>query len=86
MNINKVLKYPMNTEKAVRMMEMENKLTFIVDLKANKRDVKKAIENLFNVKVKRINTMITPQGRKKAVIMLTKDSIAGDVMMKIGLV
>lgn len=86
MDVNNVLKYPMNTEKAVRMMEMENKLTFIVDLKATKTDIKKAIEKLFKVKVTKVNTMLTPQGKKKAYIMLTKDSIAGDVMMKIGLV
>ena len=66
-------------------MESENKLVFIVDLKAEKIDVKKAAEKLFNVKVEKINTLITPTGKKKAFIKLNQENKAVDVMTQLGL-
>ncbi len=81
----KVLKYPVNTEKSMKLMESENKLVFIVDLKAEKIDVKKAAEKLFNVKVEKINTLITPTGKKKAFIKLKNENKAVDVMTQLGL-
>ena len=81
----KVLKYPVNTEKSMKLMESENKLVFIVDLKAEKIDVKKAAEKLFSVKVEKINTLITPAGKKKAFIKLNKENKAVDVMTQLGL-
>ena len=79
------IKYPISTEKAVRLMESDNKLTFIVDLKANKQEIKKAIEELFQVKVTKVNTIIIPSGKKKAYIKLAKDTPAIDVATKLGL-
>ena len=67
-------------------MESENKLVFIVDLKAEKIDVKKAAEKLFNVKVEKINTLITPTGKKKAFIKLNQENKAVDVMTQLGLI
>jgi len=81
----KVLKHPVNTEKSMKLMESENKLVFIVDLKAEKIDVKKAAEKLFNVKVEKINTLITPTGKKKAFIKLNQENKAVDVMTQLGL-
>jgi len=81
----KVLKYPVNTEKSMKLMETENKLVFIVDLNAEKIDVKKAAEKLFSVKVEKINTLITPAGKKKAFIKLKKENKAVDVMTQLGL-
>jgi len=81
----KVLKYPINTEKAVKIMELENKLTFIVDLKSNKNDIKKSAEKLLNVKVEKINTLVGSDGKKKAYIKLTKENKAVDVMAQMGL-
>ena len=81
----KVLLYPLTTEKAVKLLETENKLTFIVDLKASKKEIKDEIEKTFNVKVLKINTLITPKGKKKAYIKLAKDTPAMDVMTKLGL-
>ena len=81
----KVLLYPLTTEKAVKLLETENKLTFVVDLKANKKEIKDEIEKTFNVKVLKVNTLITPKGKKKAYIKLAKDTPAMDVMTKLGL-
>src|SRR3989338_5106660 len=46
-----ILKYPLVTEKAVNMIDAENKLVFVVDGKATKQIVKKAVEELYKVKV-----------------------------------
>lgn len=80
----KIIKYPLTTEKSVRLMESENKLTFIVDKKSDKPQIKKAVEDLFKVKVAGVNTMIQ-KGRKKAYVQLSKDSKALDVATQLGL-
>ena len=52
-----ILKYPLATEKAFRLVEKENKLLFVIDLKTDKKMVKKAVEEAFDVKVKKVNTV-----------------------------
>ena len=76
---------PLATEKAVRIMESENKLVFIVDRKANKLEIREAIETLFNVKVDNVNSLILKNGRKKVYATLNKDYKALDVATKLGL-
>ena len=80
-----VVKYPLTTEKNVRMMQEENKLVFIVDRKSNKIEIKKAVEEVFNVKVVKVNTTILPTGKKKAYVKLSPDSLAIDVATDLGL-
>jgi len=63
-----IVKYPVITEKTVLMVEREGKITLIVDRRANKPHIKKIIEEKFDVKVKKVNTLITPSGEKKAII------------------
>ena len=74
------------TEAASMMVEKENKLVFIVDLKANKNIVKKAIEELYEVKVEKINLLITAKGKKKAFVKLRPDYNASDVAIKLGII
>lgn len=81
----KVIKHPLSTEKSIRLMESENKLIFVVDLKANKTEIKKAIEEVFKVKVKGVNTFITPQGEKRAYIKFSDETPAIDVATQMGL-
>ena len=81
----KVVKYPIMTEKTMRMVEEENKLVFIVDLKANKQMIKRAVEELFDVKVERVWTLITPRGEKKAIVKLRPEYKAVDVAMRLGI-
>lgn len=66
-------------------MESENKLVFIVNKKATKQEVKAELELLFNVKVANINTMIGPNGKKKAYVKFTADFPAIDVATQLGL-
>ncbi len=85
MEAYKTIKHPLATEKAVRMMEVENKLVLIVDRKATKNDIKKAVEELFSVKVLKVSTLNTPDNRKKAYILLSPETPAIDVATKLGL-
>jgi large subunit ribosomal protein L23 len=81
-----IVKKPVVTERSMDDMA-EKKYTFEVDVKANKAEIKKAIEKIFDVKVKKVNTMhvkgkLKRQGlhvgrrpnRKKAIVTLTPDS------------
>lgn len=81
-----IIKYPLATEKAIRLIESENIMTFIVDLKARKADIKKQVEDLYKVKITKVNTQITPKGTKKAYVKLTKDTPAIDVATQLGLI
>jgi large subunit ribosomal protein L23 len=73
------------TEAASLMVEKENKLVFIVDLKANKTDVKSAVQQLYEVKVEDVNIQITPTGEKKAFVKLHPDYKAADIAIKLGI-
>lgn len=79
------LSHPITTEKAVRLMESQNKLSFMVAKDASKSDVKKAVEEQFKVKVVKVTTLITPLGKKKAFIKLAPENPAIDVATKLGL-
>ena len=58
MNRFEIIKRPLDTEKLDRMRDRENKFAFEIDLKANKTEVKQAIEQLFKVKVLDVKTSI----------------------------
>jgi len=85
MDNNEVITYPLMTESASLMVERDNKLIFIVNLKAGKSDVKRAVEELYEVKVSKVNLLITPQGDKKAFVKLTPEYKASDVAIKLGI-
>ena len=77
---------PLTTEKAVKLMESENKLIVIAARKSKKQEIKNAAEKLFNVKVIRVNTMILTNGKKKAYLTLDKSTPAIDVATQLGLI
>lgn len=80
-----IIKYPLSTEKSIRLMESENKLVFVVDSRATKPEIRKAIEGTFNVKVASVNTANDTKGRKKAFVRLAPESPAIDLATKLGL-
>ncbi|MCK4498104.1 50S ribosomal protein L23 [Candidatus Bathyarchaeota archaeon] len=80
-----VILYPLMTEVASRLLETENKLVFVVSLKAGKKDIQKAVENLYEVKVARVNVLVTPRNEKKAFVKLHPDYKAVDVAIKLGI-
>ncbi|ELU38184.1 pre-mRNA-splicing factor PRP46 [Rhizoctonia solani AG-1 IA] len=76
--------HPVVTESAMKKIEDHNTLVFIVDLKSNKRQIKAAVKKLYDVDIAKINTLIRPDGRKKAYVRLTPDHEALDVANKGG--
>ena len=82
--MSSVIKHLLSTEKAVRMMESENKLVFVVENTATKPEIKKAIETDFKVKVVAVNIAIMPDGRKKAYIKLAPENPALDLATQLG--
>ena len=61
-----------------------NRIEFVVRRHASKPQIKKAFEELFEVKIEKINTMILKDG-KHAIIKLTKDYSAEDLARRIGI-
>lgn len=76
---------PVMSEVAIEKIERENKLTFIVDIKANKHMIKRAVEELFGVKVMKVNVLITTRGEKKAYVKLAPEFKASDIATKLGI-
>merc|ERR1711939_1281318 len=76
---SKVIIHPLNTESAMKKIEESNTLVFIVDTKANKRQIKEALKKLYDVETVKINTLIRPDGSKKAFARLTSDVDALDI-------
>jgi len=83
--VNEVVRYPLLSEDAVTLLEAENKITFIVDLRSDKHDIKRAIQELYEVRVEKVSTLITPEGEKKAFVKLTPDFKAADLAVRLGI-
>jgi len=81
----KVIIRPVITEKAIDKVERENTLVLIVDRKATKHMIKRAVEEVFGVRVVKVNALITPQGEKKAYVKLAKEYSAVDVASRLGM-
>jgi large subunit ribosomal protein L23 len=86
MDVWKILKYPHLTEKSIALVEQENKIVFVVDRKSTKKQIKEAFEKAFEVKVEKVNVLITMSGEKKAFIKLKPEFKAGDVAVKLGII
>ena len=87
MEARDILKRPVITERSSEQMETLNKYTFDVDTRANKSQIKNAVEEVFGVKVEKVNVMnykgkFKRMGRhagytnkrRKAIVTLTADS------------
>ncbi|CAD7686372.1 unnamed protein product [Nyctereutes procyonoides] len=80
------IKFPLTTESAMKKIEDNNTLVFIVDVKAKKHQIKQAVKELYDIDVAKINTLIRPDGEKKAYVHLAPDYDALDVANKIGII
>ena len=81
-----IIKYPLCTESAMKQIEDHNTLTFIVDIKANKRHIAAAVKKLYEIQIVKVNTLIRPDGLKKAYVRLTSDHEAIEVANRIGII
>jgi ribosomal protein uL23 len=80
-----IIKYPLSTEKSIRLMESDNMLIFLVDKKANKKQIKEAIESTYGVKVLNVNTAIGPDAKKKAYVKFSDETPAIDLATQLGI-
>ena len=80
-----VIKYPLSTEKSIRLMESNNTLIFVVEKKSKKDIIKKAIEKIFNAKVAKVNILISPDGKKRAYVKFSAETPAIDIATQLGL-
>ncbi|RNA26969.1 60S ribosomal L23a [Brachionus plicatilis] len=80
-----IIKYPLTTESAMKKIEDHNTLVFVTDIRANKPQIKGAFKKLYDADVAKINTLVRPDGEKKAYIKLTPDFDAMDIANKINI-
>ena len=80
------LMYPIATEKAINMIERNNVVTYMVDIRSNKSQIKKEFEDTFKVKVDKVNVEIEPKNRKRAYIKISSQFKASDIALKLKLV
>lgn len=76
---------PVTSEKAVKLIDLDNTLIFEVEKKFSKVEIKKEIEKIFKVKVEKIRTLIQ-DNKKVAFIKLKKENPAIDVATKLGMI
>lgn len=76
---------PITSEKAVKLIDLENTLLFETTRIAKKAEIKKEVESLFDVKVEKVRTMIK-SNKKYAYVKLTKQTPASDLASKLGMI
>lgn len=81
-----IIKYPLTTESAMKKIEDNNTLVFIVNIRANKPLIKSAVKKMYDVDAEKVNTLIRPDGEKKAYVRLKADHDALDVANRIGII
>jgi len=81
-----LIREPLTTEHAMKKIEDENTLVFIVSPMATKNKIKRAIKEQYDVEIAKVNTLIRPDGLKKAYVKLSADFDALDVANKIGII
>lgn len=80
-----VIRHPFVTEKATYAIEENNSLQFIVDINATKDQIKREVEELYDIPVVNVNTMITMKGKKKAIVTFEGDNTASELASGIGI-
>ncbi len=79
------IKYPFITEKATLSMEKNNSLQFLVDRRARKEQIAKEVQKMYNVKVVKVTTLISPKGEKKAIVTLSPENSAEEIASRLGI-
>ncbi|SPJ11957.1 60S ribosomal protein L23 [Plasmodium sp. DRC-Itaito] len=80
-----LIKYPLTSEKAMKKIEEINTLVFMCDKRANKKNIKKSVKNLFGIECDKVNVLNTLNGDKKAYVRLSGEHDALEVANKIGI-
>ncbi|MGY5864692.1 MAG: 50S ribosomal protein L23 [Candidatus Thorarchaeota archaeon] len=82
---NEIIIRPVVTEASLKAVDEENKLIFYVIRSANKNTIKWAVESLYEVVVEKVNTLIMPDGKKKALVRLAPEYSAAEVATNLGI-
>ncbi len=82
---NEIIIRPVVTEASLQAVDEENKLIFYVIRTANKNTIKWAVESLYEVVVEKVNTLIMPDGKKKALVRLAPEYSAAEVATNLGI-
>ena len=82
---NEIIIRPVVTEASLEAVDEQNKLIFYVDRRANKNTIKWTVESLYDVVVQKVNTLIMPDGKKKAFVKLAPDYSAAEVATNLGI-
>ncbi|MDM7939032.1 MAG: 50S ribosomal protein L23 [Methanothrix sp.] len=80
-----IIKSPYVTEKVTGMIDSDNTLEFLVSMQSTKPEIKKALEELYDVEVLSVRTMITSRGEKKAIVKLAGEGSANELATRLGL-
>ena len=86
MEANTHFLHPLISEKAINVIEKENKITFIVNKGTTKSKIKKAFETLYDAKAEKVNIIKDMKGRKKAIVKLGKEYKAENIATKLGII
>lgn len=79
-----LIKRPHITEKAMDLMDFENKMQFIVHTDTTKSEIAEEIEDEYGAEVADVNTQITMNGEKKATVEFEQDDVAQDIASRMG--
>ncbi len=80
-----IVKAPFITEKVTNMIDTNNTMEFLVDIRYTKPEIKRALESLYEIEVVKVRTMITTTGEKKAIVKLAGDDSANELASRLGL-
>ena len=80
-----IIKSPYVTEKVTGMIDSNNTLEFLVNMRSTKPEIKKALEDIYDIEVQSVRTMITSQGEKKVIVKLAKEGSANELATRLGL-
>ena len=75
---------PHVTEKTMNLIDENNEIAFVVRRSANKKQIKRAFEELYEEEVAKVNTHITTKGEKVAYIKLVEEEMAEELAVRIG--
>jgi large subunit ribosomal protein L23 len=76
---------PITSEKAVKLIDIDNTIMFELGRKENKTAIKKEVESVFKVKVEKVRTLIR-NNKKYAYVKFAKENPAIDVATKLGMI
>ena len=77
---------PITTEKAINLIEKDNTIVFAVSRNEVKSTIKQKVEEMYQIKVHSVRTMLSPKGVKKAFVKLTKEFKADDLASKLKII